>query len=290
MAIFTRIILILLTGSLLLFSGCKPDKKAVYTKHPSGFYYQLISFMNDENRNNLNHMVFLNATFSNQADSVFWNSNTDFNNKLFLYLKKNEKDNLIEFFLENANEGDSAILLIPVKTFFNQQFASNFIPSFCKNDSVVKVHLKIAALYPPSKSDSIQVSWANQEKKLIRYYLQQNQIKTGEFDSLGVYWISPKPASFPTDIPKNRTLELVYKGYLLSGKQFDESPENWQVNTATPDQMLRGINYVIKYLREGENAKIILPSYLAFGEMGSGTIIAPFTPLLYEINVKNTIN
>jgi hypothetical protein len=285
-----RIILIVTSSIILLFTGCKPDKKAVFTKHPSGFYYQLISFMNDENRNNLNHMVFLNATFSNQADSVFWNSNTDFNNKLFLYLKKNEKENLIEFFLENANEGDSAVLLIPVETFFSQQFASNFTPTFCKNDSVVKVHLKISALYPPSKSDSIQVSWANEEKNLIRYYLEQNQIKTGAFDSLGVYWISPKPSSVPADIPKNRTLELVYKGYLLSGKQFDESPENWQVNTTTPDQMLRGINYVIKYLREGENAKIILPSYLAFGEMGSGTIIAPFTPLLYEINVKNTIN
>jgi FKBP-type peptidyl-prolyl cis-trans isomerase len=83
---------------------------------------------------------------------------------------------------------------------------------------------------------------------------------------------------------------MTYKGYLLSGKQFDESPENWQVNTATPDQMIKGLNYVIKFLNTGENTKIILPSYLAFGELGTGNIIPPYTPLLYEINIKNIVN
>jgi hypothetical protein len=275
---------------LVSFTGCKQGEKQVFTKHPAGFYYQLISFNNDENKNNLNSMVFLNASFATQNDSVFWNSHSDFNDKFYLHLKKNERQNLIEFFLENANKGDSALLLIPTKKFFLQQFSTTTPPSFCETDSVVKVRIRIQVLYPPQKSDSLHFAWATGEKKLIQNFLEENKIRGGVFDSLGVFWIEGKPDPSSKNKLKNQTIELDYKGYLLNGKQFDESPQNWQVNTSTPDQMLRGVNYVIKYLQVGESAKIILPSYLAFGEMGSGSIIPPFTPLLYEINIKNTIN
>lgn len=269
---------------------CKRAPKEVYTKHPAGFHYRLISFTNDLNRNNLNHMVFLDAAFATQNDSVFWNSRSDFNNKFYLHLKKNERENLMEYYLEQANEGDSAQLLIPAEAFFRQQFSTTKIPAFCRKDSVVKVYLKIRSLFAPSKTDSLQMSWAAAEKKLIRDYLQQQNIQQGQFDSLGVFWIEGAPGNFGVKQNYTQTLELSYKGYLLNGRLFDESPENWQVNPSTPDQMLRGINYVIKYMQVGQSAKIILPSYLAFGEMGSGSIIPPFTPLLYEINIKNTIN
>ncbi len=261
-----------------------------YSKHPAGFHYQLLAFTKDENRNNLNQIVFLDAAFANQNDSVFWNSHSDFGDKFYLHLKKNDRQNLIEYFLEKANEGDSALLLIPVKAFFKQQFSSSKIPSFSQNDSVVKIYLKIRSIFSPDKADSLQMSWAAIEKRQISDYLREQNIQQNLFDSMGVYWLEGRPADFTIKQNHHHTIELTYKGYLLNGRLFDESPENWQVNPSNPDQMLRGINYVIKYLQIGQSAKIILPSYLAFGEMGSGSIIPPFTPLLYEIKIKNTIN
>ena len=105
-----------------------------------------------------------------------------------------------------------------------------------------------------------------------------------------MYWLSGKPSPSNLNSLKDKTISMSYKGYLLNGKQFDESPVNWEVNTATPDQMLKGLNYVIKFLNIGQNTKIILPSYLAFGELGSGNIIPPYTPLLYEININDLVN
>jgi FKBP-type peptidyl-prolyl cis-trans isomerase len=56
----------------------------------------------------------------------------------------------------------------------------------------------------------------------------------------------------------------------------------------TPDQVLKGINYVIPRLKVGQSAKIILPSRLAFGEKGSSNgTVPPFTPLLYEITLND---
>jgi len=41
-------------------------------------------------------------------------------------------------------------------------------------------------------------------------------------------------------------------------------------------------------MKKGEKSKIILPSYLGFGEQGSSDgKIPPYTPLLYEIELLN---
>jgi FKBP-type peptidyl-prolyl cis-trans isomerase len=198
--------------------------------------------------------------------------------------------NFIESYLMNANEGDSVNLLISTSEFFKQQFFTKRIPSFVKNDSIVKVNFKIKTLFNTTKVDSLLTAWALNETQLIKNYLSENNIQSFYKDSLNVVWLNGKPNHENVGALKNKTISMTYKGYLLSGKQFDESPENWQVNTATPDQMIKGLNYVIKFLNTGENTKIILPSYLAFGELGTGNIIPPYTPLLYEINIKNIVN
>jgi FKBP-type peptidyl-prolyl cis-trans isomerase len=67
----------------------------------------------------------------------------------------------------------------------------------------------------------------------------------------------------------------------------DSSPQNFQINYGTPDQLIRGLNYAICKLKIGRFSKIILPSHLAFGENGSSNgSIPPFTPMLYKISVS----
>lgn len=275
--------------AILVIASCT-QKKAEYTKHPDNFYYKLISFANETNRNNQGYLAILNASYATQDDSVFWTSSIDFNDKFYVKVDPTESGSSIERFLLNSNEGDSACLLIPCSSFFKQQFVTNTIPDFCKNDSIIKVNLKITGLFSSEKYDSLQFAWAAKENKLIKDYLKSNNINSFYIDGMNVYWLSGKPNPENMDQLKNKTISMSYKGYLLNGKQFDESPANWTVNPSTPDQMLKGLNYVIKYLNTGENAKIILPSYLAFGEMGTGNIIPPFTPLLYEININTIVN
>ncbi len=275
--------------TLVLAVSCS-KKASEYTKHPNNFYYKLISFANDSNRNNKGYLAILNASYATQHDSVFWTSSTDFNDKFYISVNPSESGNAIEHFVLNSNEGDSASLLIPCAEFFKQQFVTNKVPDFCKNDSVIKVNLKIAGLFNANKFDSLQFAWAAKENKLIKEYLKNNGINTYHVDGMNVHWLSGKPNAENVDKLKNKTISMSYKGYFLNGKQFDESPANWTVNPSTPDQMLKGLNYVIKYLNTGENAKIILPSYLAFGEMGTGNIVPPFTPLLYEININTIVN
>ncbi len=280
---------LLFFSALLLFFSCG-RKDELYTKHEKGFYYHLLAFNSDLEKDNTHFIALLDMNYCTQGDSVFWNSKTDFDDKYFVNIDPEKTGNCIECFLQKANEGDSVCLLIPKETFFKQQFQSKRIPHFMSKDSVVKVYMKINTIFNTARVDSLITQWAMNEDKMITDYLQKNHISNYYKDSLNVYWIDAKPDLTQVNSLKGKTISMSYKGYLLNGKQFDESPENWQVNTSTPDQMLKGLNYVIKFLNTGQNTKIILPSYLAFGELGAGNIIPPYTPLLYEININNIVN
>ncbi len=281
---------IILYVSFLLVFSCGRKKNEYYTKHEKGFYYHLLAFNSDVKKDNTHFIALLDLNYSTQNDSVFWNSKSDFDDKYFMNIDPEASGNCIEAYLQMANEGDSACLLIPKETFFKQQFSSKQIPTFTKKDSVVKVYLKIKTIFNTSRVDSLITEWALNETKLINDYLKKNNISNYYKDTLNVYWLAGKPDLSQVNMLKNKTISMSYKGYLLNGKQFDESPYNWEVNTSTPDQMLKGLNYVIKFLNTGQNTKIILPSYLAFGELGAGNIIPPYTPLLYEININNIVN
>ncbi len=271
--------------------SCTPKKPyADFTRHPSGFYYKLLAFSEESKRQNSGYVAIVQAQFKTQSDSVFWDSSKDFFNRFYIKIKDNPESDLLMHYLKEANVGDSCCLLIEKKIFFNSRFFSKDAPAFTSNDSMVKVYLKVNSLFRVSSVDSLEAFWSKEEKRLVDDYLISAKTQGYWRDSLEVVWLLGKPDYANLNNLKNKTISLNYKGFLLNGKQFDESPERWTVNTSTPDQLLRGLNYVIKFMKAGESTKIILPSYLAFGQYGVGSIIPPYTPLLYEITVNEIIS
>ncbi len=49
------------------------------------------------------------------------------------------------------------------------------------------------------------------------------------------------------------------------------------------DEVESGLHEGIQFLKEGERAKFIIPSHLAFGLTGDGNKIPPLSPLVYDI-------
>ncbi len=87
-------------------------------------------------------------------------------------------------------------------------------------------------------------------------------------------------------IRPGQQIKIRYRGQLLNGRFVDSVTRNFELRYGTPDQLLTGLNYVIGQLKIGENAKIILPSRLAFGEYGSGDgSVPPHAPLFYDISI-----
>jgi FKBP-type peptidyl-prolyl cis-trans isomerase len=81
-------------------------------------------------------------------------------------------------------------------------------------------------------------------------------------------------------------VSFAYRGSYLNGRFLERSGSDFELIYGTPEQILTGLNYAIGRLKLGENAKIILPSRLAFGDEGSSNgTVPPFTPLVYQIQL-----
>jgi peptidylprolyl isomerase len=88
-------------------------------------------------------------------------------------------------------------------------------------------------------------------------------------------------------IKEGSHVSLHYTGSLLDGTIFDssyprEKPFELEVGKG---QVIPGFDEALLLMQEGEKAKIIIPSKLAYEERGAGGVIPPYTPIVFEIEV-----
>jgi FKBP-type peptidyl-prolyl cis-trans isomerase FkpA len=282
---------ILLLLLFLLLQACKRAvKQSIFSKEPLGYWWQLLSYGDQVQKYRKSDIAWINATFATQDDSVFYDSSHDLRDRFFMAIDSSQKNNFLKHVISKATIGDSLCILIEPSQFFKQQFGKD-APYFCIDDSIVKINLKIKDILSPFEFKNLALEIANSEMAEIeQYYQSATQFELAR-DPLGFYWIEK-----PVDVEGRRVksgdlIEVSYRGAFLDGRTIDFSPPHSQVVYGTPDQLLRGINYVISRLKLGQNSKIILPSPLAFGENGSSNgSIPPFTPLLYQVSIKEVIN
>lgn len=272
----------------LIFTFCKnSSSKKSFTFHKEGYWHQLISFNSDSISLIPNSVYWITASFKNQSDSVFWDSYNNLNDNFFIEKDSAKTSNYLIQFASKLSEADSCLLLIKTTDFFKQQFNSTQIPFFSEKDSVVKVNLKVKRVYAQNEFNKLQQNLAKKEAEQIESYFESAKDFELSKDSLGFYWLE-KPLM--NDLPKIKygdQISLTYTGAYLNGRVIDISPKNFKITYGTPDQILKGLNYVISRLKLGQNAKFILPSRLAFGEKGSSNfVIPPFTPLVYTLKIN----
>lgn len=270
----------------MIFS-CHPKRKEKsFSHHPLGYYYQLISFEQDGTSYESQKVAWITAIFKTQSDSIFWDSFNNFNDKFYLKVDSSEKGNFLKNYISKCSVLDSASILIKTDDFFKQQFKTDSIPFFSKNDSIVKINFKIKQVF--SKADFVKIKDNLQKKEIQQIEGFYGSVRDFEMaaDPQGFYWIE-KPKGQDDAVAKAGDLVTIsYKAHYLNGRFLEKSGNNFEFIYGTPDQVLKGLNYVIGRLKLGENAKIILPSRLAFGENGSSNgTVPPYTPLVYEIEL-----
>ncbi len=267
-------------------NSCGPRKPhAEFKKEDAGYYYKILSF--DEKGLNKTRWAVarISVSFSTLSDSVFWDSYNNLSDQYFVKRSISVHDRLLDKCVSRFALHDSVCTLINTKTFFTQQFNSP-VPFFCRNDSVVKVLFKIVELPNEIEYLKVRTDYEMRETgRLIAFFGSRENVQEAR-DSLGFYWVNRPDSASPLIMPGDM-VKLSYKGYFLNGRLLEQSPTGFEFVYGTPDQVLKGINYVIGRLKAGQNAKIVLPSRLAFGDKGSSDgSVPPFTPLLYEITTK----
>jgi FKBP-type peptidyl-prolyl cis-trans isomerase len=278
----------------IIFFSCGTDEVFEgYTKKQNGIYFRLLSFNEGNRKIKEGDYVFLKAVYKTQADSVFWDSRYNAGkNYFFKITSKKLGSPFFGFLLKEYTSGDSLAFKINKNIFFRDVF-DTIAPWFTQKDSVVNAEILIEKVLSENdfkkfiESGDLRVEsdqW--QQKKLMEEWVLNNFKNAEKADSL--LYFERFAATTDSLVKPGKTVTLIYKGMYLDGRIFDEVKEDkpLTINYGYEGQMLRGIEKVMRRLRKGENAKIIIPSHLGFGEYGSSNgTVPPNTPVVYEIKI-----
>jgi len=80
------------------------------------------------------------------------------------------------------------------------------------------------------------------------------------------------------------TIEVHYKGSLISGEVFDSSYDRNQTAVFPIDGVIQGWQEVMPLMSVGSHWEVVIPPELAHGEQGAGNI-GPNEVLIFEINL-----
>ena len=151
-------------------------------------------------------------------------------------------------------------------------------------------------------TDSISYSGKDRDYRTLMKYREKMIIESWlalepfTKDSTGVFVKVDQPGSGDSIAPSAEVV-LSYKAYLGNNHIFDDTgkwKDTLRFTFGKPDQIIKGLELSLSGMREGCEAKLIIPSQLAFGEGGSSSgIVPPFEALtlakekILKVNYKN---
>lgn len=84
---------------------------------------------------------------------------------------------------------------------------------------------------------------------------------------------------------KTDTVEVHYHGTLINGTVFDSSRERGKPATFPVSAVIPGWTEVLQLMSVGSKWRVVIPSHLAYGERGAGSLIKPNMTLVFEIEL-----
>lgn len=138
----------------------------------------------------------------------------------------------------------------------------------------------ISSVISSCKKDSNQ---AEIDRGIIEAYVLDNGLN-GQFTSSGLYYVIIEAGN--SDHPSiNSTVNVDYKGYYLNGVVFDEN-DNIEHGLSG---FIQGWVEGLQLIGEGGKIKLIIPSNLAYGAIGSDSI-GPNEVLSFDITLNYFFN
>ncbi|MBS1918143.1 MAG: FKBP-type peptidyl-prolyl cis-trans isomerase [Bacteroidetes bacterium] len=132
-------------------------------------------------------------------------------------------------------------------------------------------------------------NFIQQQKEAGKEFLQKNKEQDGvtELDN-GIQYQVVQEGTGKTPLVTD-TILAHYKGSLLNGKEFDSSYKRGKPFSAPILALIKGWQVAIPMMKEGSIWRLWIPSDLAYGDRGSGSIPGGAT-LLFEVELISIVN
>lgn len=269
-----------------LISSCSSEYRG-YDKSESGTYYKYYIHNEGENAKIGDEISFhLRYTLN---DSVLFDSHARPVSKLIVPAELYKGDIYNCFTLMTA--GDSASFIIEADSFFLITAGLEKIPDFIEPKSKLYADVNIISI---KLKEDIEVEnakllseYKTKELEAIKNFKIENKINQEFIKNTGVFYKAIKKGSGklpnPTDI-----ITVKYDIKDLNGRIIYNSnvvKEDVTFECLSENSETKGFNLIISKMYKGDKASFIVPSSLAFAEVGIPNRLQPYTPLNYTIEI-----
>lgn len=94
--------------------------------------------------------------------------------------------------------------------------------------------------------------------------------------------LKPGNGAMPT---ATQTVKVHYHGTLIDGTVFDSSVERGETIEFPLNRVISGWTEGLQLMQEGAKYRFFIPYNLAYGERGSGAKIAPYSALIFDVEL-----
>ena len=77
-----------------------------------------------------------------------------------------------------------------------------------------------------------------------------------------------------------------YEGFLIDGTVFDSSVQRGEPAVFGLQQVIAGWTEGLQLMQEGAKYRFFIPWRLGYGESGAGTLIPPYSALIFDVELK----
>jgi FKBP-type peptidyl-prolyl cis-trans isomerase FkpA len=253
-----------------------------FDKAESGLYYKLYSVSKDTTKPQTGFWVSLNMSYTAKVkgvDTVLFDSKKQLNGEpvRFQLPPSDFKGDLYEG-IRMLSKGDSAVFIINADSLFLKTFTLSQRPAMIDSNSVLYFYVHLISVDSPAKMKS-------DEAIALKKYIEDNKVMTPPTAS-GIYIIE-SAAGQGIKIDSGCMVKLHFAVSTTDGKQIFSSmdrpePLKFQFGQKfdTP-----GLEEAVATMKKGSKVKVIVPSNMAFGEMGRGNIVPPYATLIYDVEI-----
>jgi FKBP-type peptidyl-prolyl cis-trans isomerase len=279
--------IIVLAVSVGFLSSCQDQSEFPgYKKTATGLYYKFYTDVDDTLYPKVGDFVDVDMIYATE-DTVMFDSR-DLPKPMQMPMVESVHAGDIYEGMALMNIGDSATFICNADSVLTKLFRFRSIPPELDSVENIYFHVKMKDIMSKeamdAKRDAEMKKMESEELELRSAYLLENYPDAEPSES-GLFFISEKKGT-GSKPETGQKVKVHYTGMFLDGTKFDSSVDRGQPFEFTlgQQQVISGWDEGIAMMRKGGKAILVIPSDIAYGPSGRGSI-PPFSTLVFEVEL-----
>lgn len=280
----TAKIFLIIIATITVFYSCNSNE---FTRTDNDIYYKFITKNEDSTKVKVDDILVLKLIYTNEKGDILFDSR-ELDRDYKMVLKKPNYIGSIDEAIAMMHVGDSAIFKVDATDFYTLSRGYKTLPEEVKLGGKLIFYVKIIGI-----ADNLQVQKEKEELAINKQKLEEDMLKdfinkeniTVKPTASGLYYITLTKGNGKKP-KKGDKLIIHYTGKFINGEIFDSSLKRAKplIYNFGEKGFIAGWEEGVSYMSEGETAKLVIPSHLAYGDKKTGPIPA-YSTLIFEIEL-----